>query len=77
MDKVNYETYDTDAVYDDMDGKSTAEEVISQNIDCCFVIDEFTGQGPWSKAPAKDRESKWQQKGGYISKTIYNIYNIY
>ena len=33
-----------------------------------FVIDKFTGQDPWSKAPAKDRESKWQQKGGNISK---------
>ena len=36
MDKVTYETYDTDAVYDDMDGKSTAEEVITQNVDCCL-----------------------------------------
>ena len=27
MDKVNYETYDTDAVYDDMDGTSAAQKV--------------------------------------------------
>ena len=29
MDKVNYETYDTDAVYDDMDGTSAAQKVIT------------------------------------------------
>ena len=29
MDKVNYETYDTDAVYDDMEGTSAAQEVIA------------------------------------------------
>ena len=29
MDKVNYETYDTDAVYDDMDGTSAAQKVTS------------------------------------------------
>ena len=29
MDKVNYETYDTDAVYDDMDGTSPAQKVIT------------------------------------------------
>ena len=29
MDKVNYETYDTDAVYDDMDGTSAAPKVIT------------------------------------------------
>merc|ERR1719192_805069 len=27
MDKVNYETYDTDAVYDDMDQNTSAEKV--------------------------------------------------
>ena len=29
MDKVNYETYDTDAEYDDMDGASAAQKVIT------------------------------------------------
>ena len=29
MDKVNYETYDTDAVYDDMDQNTSAEKVNS------------------------------------------------
>ena len=28
MDKVNYETYDTDAVYDDMDNRSTSGKVL-------------------------------------------------
>ena len=29
MDKVNYETYETDAVYDDMDGISAVQKVIT------------------------------------------------
>ena len=32
MDKVNYETYDTDEVYDDMDANSTGQQVIFENI---------------------------------------------
>ena len=31
MDKVNYETYDTDAVYDDMDNRSTSGKVLFLN----------------------------------------------
>ena len=32
MDKVNYETYDTDAEYDDMDGTSAAPKVITTGV---------------------------------------------
>ena len=66
MDKVNYETYDTDAVYDDMDQNTSAEKVNSMLL--CQVIVFFSSMemqvNAVERAPQQKREEKDKGRSG-------------
>ena len=61
MDTVNYETYDTDAEYDDMDGTSAAQKVTTTVCRWYHFALIILGQCVWCNTPAANRECKERQ----------------
>ena len=77
MDKVNYETYDTDAVYDDMDNRSISGKVLFLSFQIShlllLVYDNLT---KYVQGPDAVPQINIENKSGKKKVNFSNIWNM-